>query len=829
MKLSQLFRKIYQRFGGKLMIFAHLFYYHYGAIFAQNMIPNPGFEANSGLPVFLSEWNLVNNWTNGGSLTTPDYFHALAPTTGAASLPNNLFATVSAHGGNGIMGFYNYLSAAGVDYREYIQTQLISPLTPGKTYEVSFWLTNGKPIISGMGGSDGLGLHFSDLPVSQTSTSPSYNGPINVIPEFELTTVFGDSLWQNFQFHYIPSTAVSYLTIGNFKDNASTNLTPSSSIGYFFVDDFSVISIMTIDGPDSICEGQTLILDASFASTYEWRDPQNPNIVLGSGSSLSFVPTTSGSMMVIGDGDTAIHDFVVIPSRNLNLGPDTVLCPNTSLIINGNQGSSVNYLWNIGVSNPQIQIDNPGTYILTISYDNCSESDTIEVIPLTMPTINLGLDTIICTGQSLSYDFSSQLASILWSDGDTNLVKNLMNEGDYWVEATNQCGVARDKISISVVSTPHPELGSDTSFCEGSSLNLQVPLGSGHSTRWSNGSTDSIIQVQSSGLYWVEVSSVCGTVSDSIEIIETAIPWVDLGRDTSFCLGETINLDATFSDAEYLWENGDISASRQITDGGIYWVLVANECGYQTDTISLEMNKPPQLVLGPDTAFCKGESILLDAIQEDDEATYLWNDGTTEPFTVAFEPGTYEVKIKNQCGEIRDRINISQLSPPMVNLGNDTTLCADDNQILFIDVTQPYGHYIWNDQSTSPIKEISEPGIYEVTIANDCGIASDKIEVKSEICECQFFFPNAFTPNDDGHNDRFGPVFNCNVALFTMKIYDRWGKKIFSTHTPDHKWNGYFKGKLCAEGVYVWQIQYKGSGGSKKEIIQRGGTVTLLR
>lgn len=87
------------------------------------------------------------------------------------------------------------------------------------------------------------------------------------------------------------------------------------------------------------------------------------------------------------------------------------------------------------------------------------------------------------------------------------------------------------------------------------------------------------------------------------------------------------------------------------------------------------------------------------------------------------------------------------------------------------------------------------------------------------------FFPNAFTPNNDGLNDFF---VHPNIFLddFQIRIFDRWGMLIYETRDQKAYWDGYYRGKVVQEGAYVWVATGKGFNG---EFIRRSGTVTVLR
>jgi gliding motility-associated-like protein len=103
--------------------------------------------------------------------------------------------------------------------------------------------------------------------------------------------------------------------------------------------------------------------------------------------------------------------------------------------------------------------------------------------------------------------------------------------------------------------------------------------------------------------------------------------------------------------------------------------------------------------------------------------------------------------------------------------------------------------------------------------------------------DSQIAFPNAFTPNGNGpsggywtmddmfNNDIFFPIYK-GIEEFKMQIFNRWGELLFQTEDVRQGWDGYYKGKLCQQDVYVWRVSGTFmDGGDFTEM----GDVTLLR
>jgi len=106
---------------------------------------------------------------------------------------------------------------------------------------------------------------------------------------------------------------------------------------------------------------------------------------------------------------------------------------------------------------------------------------------------------------------------------------------------------------------------------------------------------------------------------------------------------------------------------------------------------------------------------------------------------------------------------------------------------------------------------------------DECGVCDDDTTNNNT---CFLIFPNAFSPNNDGINDLFKPL-NRFVLDYSLKIFNRWGQKVFESDNIDFGWNGDFNGKAQELGVYVYQITYSTSSLDLPLAIK--GNVTLVR
>ncbi|MBP6732999.1 MAG: gliding motility-associated C-terminal domain-containing protein, partial [Chitinophagales bacterium] len=90
------------------------------------------------------------------------------------------------------------------------------------------------------------------------------------------------------------------------------------------------------------------------------------------------------------------------------------------------------------------------------------------------------------------------------------------------------------------------------------------------------------------------------------------------------------------------------------------------------------------------------------------------------------------------------------------------------------------------------------------------------------------FIPNVFTPNGDGANDFFEVFGNLpSLRYMEVKVFDRWGEKVFESNDHHFKWDGTFKGKPMQPAVFVYVINAAFVNESESRIWK--GSVTLMR
>lgn len=150
-----------------------------------------------------------------------------------------------------------------------------------------------------------------------------------------------------------------------------------------------------------------------------------------------------------------------------------------------------------------------------------------------------------------------------------------------------------------------------------------------------------------------------------------------------------------------------------------------------------------------------------------------------------------------------------------------------ENTVLNLDATTPGAlQYQWTPgNSTDPVIQVIEEGIYSVTISTSDGNLLYNVLVYYEGSD--FFVPNSFTPNNDGINDLWGPVFfNVSSENYSIKIYDESNKLLFSTTDLAAKWDGNHNGNAMDCGYYYYVISYKTLSNESKS---KNGMLQLIR
>lgn len=416
--------------------------------------------------------------------------------------------------------------------------------------------------------------------------------------------------------------------------------------------------------------------------------------------------------------------------------------------------------------------------------------------------------TIFAAPDSVRWDFGDPSSGALNSSTQINPQHIFNAGGNYTVTAIVYQGLLNDTVryTINILETPNPDLGSDFTSCENTIVMLDPGSFPGLPFVWQNNSTNPTFDATVTGSYWVRIDNLGCIGEDTVEGVFNPIPIVDLGPTQNACDGDTIVLDAQNAGASFVWQNGSTNQTLSVTTSGNYEVTVTvNNCS-ATDDVNIFFSTSPFVSFGPDTTLCKGFPIFLDATNPG--ATYLWQDGTTDQFIFAENPGTYTVIVSIGNCTATDTIELDQQDKPNVSFGEDSILCA--GQPLILSAYNYGATYSWQDGSTDSLFQPRITGMYYATAINQCGISADSIYLTFNICNCLVYLPNAFTPNRDTKNEVYNYKANCTDFIARLDIYNRFGQLVFSSQSEDSGWDGTYKDQDAPVGVYLYVLKYSG-------------------
>ena len=342
--------------------------------------------------------------------------------------------------------------------------------------------------------------------------------------------------------------------------------------------------------------------------------------------------------------------------------------------------------------------------------------------------VDLGEDITVCSMQDsvlLSALGTDATDTLLWSTGATTRDIWGFPNNTYTLSINTATGCSfQDTVTVQFLNV---DLGPDTVVCDTAYV-LNTGL-AGNSYTWSTGDSTQSITVTTSGTYHVTVTAAAGCTSvDTVVVDLFPSISVDLGPDTAFCAGDVnLSLDAG-AGFTYLWSDNSTNQTLAVTAGGTYFVEITNSNGCSaTDTMVVSEYALPMVNLGNDTAICAGDiNLNLDAGAG---FTYLWSDNSTNQTLAVTTGGTYSVAITDSNGCVsNDNIVIVENPLPVVNLGNDTAICAGD-----INLTLDAGigfTYLWSDNTTNQTLTVTTGGNYFVVITDGNGCSgSDTIVV----------------------------------------------------------------------------------------------------
>ncbi|MEY4287201.1 MAG: hypothetical protein RL511_1287 [Bacteroidota bacterium] len=491
---------------------------------------------------------------------------------------------------------------------------------------------------------------------------------------------------------------------------------------------------ITANGPTSFCDGGSVILSANGAGSYVWNNGQTASSISVS-TSGSYTYTLTAANGCSTTSAATIVTAAPMPIVSAIAGSNSVCVGATQQYTNATTGgvwSSSNANVASVDANGQISGLQGGTATINYTVTNsgaCSTTVTKQVLVQAVPTPQVFTNgpTTFCPGASVVLTAENADAYV-WSTGETSQSIAVTTGGPVTVQTTHQgCSATSAPVLVSLYSVSNPIVTTNNvAICQGTAATLSSSPAASY--LWSNGSTNSSINVTTPGNYSVTVTDANGCTASSapLAIAVSSNPTVAISAagSTSFCQGQSVTLNSNTNGSSFAWSNGATTPSITATTSGIYFVTVTNAAGCSTVSNEILVNAQtsftPTITAVSPTTVCAGAYATLVASPG---ASYVWSNGqTTQGVNVGLNgPVTVTVTNTQGCTGTSAPINVTVLPVPTTTItaSGPLTFCEGGSVIL---TAGGANTYVWANNSTSATQTITSPGTYVVTGygANGC-------------------------------------------------------------------------------------------------------------
>ncbi len=447
------------------------------------------------------------------------------------------------------------------------------------------------------------------------------------------------------------------------------------------------------------------------------------------------------------------------------------------------------------------------------TFNGLNGCDSTHCLTLDFYYPGLSFDTILCEGQNLLWQ--GQTYTTGGTFRDTVLLAGCLTA-----------------LSLQLNIIPNDTIPMAVNICPGETFNIDNQ------------------QINMPGEYLLNLPTEAGCDS----VIALNLAWWPVSQpqitgDTAFCFGNSTTLSAT-GFVSYQWSfPGAVQPSLEVTSSGVYTITVTDTNGC-TATAAQSVTESAAILASwdlnqPDCAgAANGWIELLNISGGESPFSFRFNGASSvqEPFFDNLAGGMYTIEIQDAVGCASDTLLVlNEPMPLSVSLGPDLRIPPGGTRQLSAQVSGAQGaiSYLWSPVVGLSCTDCPNPTVSAVdtimytlivTDANGC-TAADSMRISVQSPDF-VYVPNVFSPDGDEQNDFFGVFADLDKvqAVELLRVYDRWGSLVYESATAainDTKtgWDGTFRGKLLAPGIYVWYASIRLVDGS---LLQKSGDVLLL-
>ena len=512
---------------------------------------------------------------------------------------------------------------------------------------------------------------------------------------------------------------------------------------------------LAVTNDTAVCNVQSLQLNAVPSAgsnhSFNWV-PNNGTLNNTTIASPVATPASTSTYTVSAstpEGCTANESVTITVGNMSNLvvtASDNQVCIGDQVQLNATVtgGANLQFVWipaaslnNANVQNPVATLPGTTTYSVAVTdgLTGCTLTGGAAINTNAPYLLNATPSDTVCTalGMPLTVAHNVPGPQYLWAPSSNLNAATIQNptiladtSALYTVTITDANGCSATDSTRITVAFDDLVQPPDTTICHGETVLLDAGY-AGNDFLWSTNATSQTITVGSTGLYVVTITDAMGCEAiREFDVTVNTLPAVGLGPDVALCGATGHVLNANSPGNTVLWSTNAITQQITVTTTNDYWVHVtdANGC-MNADTVHIAFNANPldNLV---DVTQCSTQTAALNA--GNPGCTYSWNTSATTQIIIAATSGTYTVDVTTpqNCTSTFDAV-VTLVDPPIVDIGNDTSLCA--GQPLILDAGNAGATFLWSTNATSQTLSPNASGTYWVDVSNASCTTRDSIDV----------------------------------------------------------------------------------------------------
>lgn len=560
---------------------------------------------------------------------------------------------------------------------------------------------------------------------------------------------------------------------------------------------------------------------------------------------------------------TPFGTVLVSNVSNLELGPDTVLCPGQTVVLDAGSGYDF-YSWSTGATTQTITASTAGTYTV-----NVGATGSNLVVNGDFESGNTGFSTdyslgtggswgllslegtyAISTSPSLAHTNFSPCTDVTTGTGNMMVVNGSgLPNSDVWCQtitvdpntdylfsawatnALNELNVANLQFFVNGVQIG-PVFSTTTAGCDWIEFNDVWSSGASTTANICIVNQNTTVGGNDFAIDDIFFAPIC-SLTDELTVTIDPIT-VDAGSDLTFCADEPELIVASTNDpnASVSWSSGQSTLSFEPTVSGTYTITVTSQNGCTAqdnvlvDIATIDWSIQEILTQPADCGINNGVvSALMDGVFND-PPSYQWSGpgaGSSNFYNAStwtnLSPGWYFFSVESDGCYRYDSVEVVVNDPPIAMGSVSPSYGEVPLSVVFDNSSVNATNYFWDfgNGTTASVNNLDpisvnydSVGVYTIMLVAYDGPCSDTLYLSVTVVEPPVLLPysievpNVFTPNGDNVNDFF-QLNLVNVASLEIVILNRWGNILAEGNDINFSWDGRVGGELATEGTYFYR------------------------